>query len=84
MTRAVKDCTREDIRDAYRILFGKPEVMRLIGETKMCMIRCGLDSTGFGYVRVMGTEFRTVQGNYLPDERQLLKKHSVPECVNCT
>jgi hypothetical protein len=57
-----KYCAREEIRDAYRILFGKAEVMRLNGETKMCMIRCGLNSSGFGYVRVMGNEFRTVQG----------------------
>jgi len=67
-----KDRLRGEIRDAYRILFGKPEVMRLIGETKMCMIRCGLDSSGSGYVRVMGcygrgSEFRSVQGIYLPD-----------------
>jgi hypothetical protein len=51
-----KDRLRVEIRDAYRILFGKPEVMRLIGETKMCMIRCGLDSFGSGYVRVMGVD----------------------------
>jgi hypothetical protein len=75
---------RERLRDAYGILFGKSEVMRLIGETKMCMIRCGLDSSGFGCAGVMGNEFRSVQGIYWPDERQLLKNHSVPECVNCT
>jgi len=43
-----KDRLREEIRDAYRFLFGKPEVMRLIGETRMCMIICGLDSSGSG------------------------------------
>jgi len=43
-----KDRLREEIRDAYKFLFGKPEVMRLIGETRMCMIICGLDSSGSG------------------------------------
>jgi hypothetical protein len=72
MKWARKDHLRDEIRDAYKILFGKPEVIRLIGETKMCMIRCGLDLSGSGYVRVMGCygrgcEFRSVQGIYLPD-----------------
>jgi hypothetical protein len=40
---ARKDRLRCEIRDSYEILFGKPEVMRLIGETKMCMIRYGLN-----------------------------------------
>ena len=85
---AGKDRLRGEIRDAYKILFGKPEVMRIIGETKMCMIRC-LDSSGSGYVRVMGcyergSEFRSVQGIYLPDRRQLLKKYLMSDCVNCT
>jgi hypothetical protein len=72
MKWAGKDRLTDEIRDAYKILFGKPEVMRLIGGTKMCVIRCGLDSSGSGYVRVLGcygrgNEFRTVQGIYLPD-----------------
>jgi hypothetical protein len=69
---AGKDRLRGEIRDAYKILFGKSEVMTLIGESKMCVIRCGVDSSGSGYVRVMGcygrgSEFRSIQGIYLSD-----------------
>ena len=32
MKRAWRNRSRGEMRDAYRILFGKPEMMRIIGE----------------------------------------------------